>query len=106
MLNLEKKDYDLNFLCSFTFDFQMLKEILIKLAKSNLDLQNKLKKLEKSNNEKDKRLSNIEDHLNILYIPDQNSYSDSEQEEDNKKQEKKKEKEDKNVKVEEKEIKI
>ena len=106
MLNLEEKDYDLNFLCSFTFDFQMLKEILIKLAKSNLDLQNKLKKLEKSNNEKDKRLSNIEDHLNILYIPDQNSYSDSEQEEDNNKKEEKKEKEDKNVKVEEKEIKM
>ena len=106
MLNLEEKDYDLNFLCSFTFDFQMLKEILIKLAKSNLDLQNKLKKLEKSNNDKDKRLSNIEDHLNLLYIPDQNSYSDSEQEEDNKKQEEKKEKEDKNVKVEEKEIKM
>ena len=48
MLNLEEKEYDLNFLCSFTFDFQMLKEILIKLAKSNIDLQNKLKKLEKS----------------------------------------------------------
>ncbi len=104
MLNLEEKEYDLNFLCSFTFDFQMLKEILIKLAKSNIDLQNKLKKLEKSNDEKDKRISNIEDHLNILYIPDQNSYSDSE--EDSKNKEDKKEKEDKNINEEKKEIKI
>ena len=35
MLTLEEKEYDLNFLCSFTFDFQMLREILLKLAKSN-----------------------------------------------------------------------
>ena len=49
MLKLEEKDYDLNFLFKFSFDFAMLKEILLKLAKSNKDLESRIKHLEKSN---------------------------------------------------------
>ena len=47
MLKIEEKEYDLNFLFQFSFDFQMLKEILIKLAKSNQDLESRVKNLKK-----------------------------------------------------------
>ncbi len=83
MLKLEKKDYDLNFLFQFSFDFQMLKEILLKLAKSNKDLKSKMSKLEKSNKEKDERISNIEEKLNIVYIPEDKNNISSEEVEDN-----------------------
>ena len=85
MLKLEEKEYDLNFLCSFTFDFQMLKDILIKLVKSNQEMKAKINKLEEDNKEKGKRLSEIEDQLNILYIQEHNS--ESEDKEDNSKDE-------------------
>ena len=71
MLKLEEKDYDLNFLFKFSFDFAMLKEILLKLAKSNKDLESRIKHLEKSNKEKDKRISNLEEKLNVEYIPEE-----------------------------------
>ena len=104
MLKLEEQEYDLNFLCSFTFDFQMLKDILFKLAQSNHEMQKKIKKLEKSNKEKDRRLTAIEEQFNILYIPKQNSYLDSEENEDDKKKEEKEAAEDKKeIKIEEKE---
>jgi hypothetical protein len=73
MLKIEEKEYDLNFLFQFSFDFQMLKEILIKLAKSNQDLESRIKNLEKSNKEKDNRISNLEDKLNIEYNPEEKS---------------------------------
>ena len=73
MLKIEEKEYDLNFLFQFSFDFQMLKEILIKLAKSNQDLETRVKNLEKSNKEKDNRISNLEDKMNIDYIPEEKS---------------------------------
>ena len=73
MLKIEEKEYDLNFLFQFSFDFQMLKEILIKLAKSNQDLESRIKNLEKSNKEKDNRISNLEEKLNIEYIPEEKS---------------------------------
>ena len=83
MLKIEEKEYDLNFLFQFSFDFQMLKEILIKLAKSNQDLETRVKNLEKSNKEKDNRISNLEDKLNIDYIPEEKSnLSSGENEED------------------------
>ena len=104
MLKLEEQEYDLNFLCSFTFDFQMLKDILFKLAQSNHEMQKKIKKLEKSNKEKDRRLTAIEEQFNILYIPEQNSNLDSEENEDDKKKEEKEATEDKKeIKMEEKE---
>ena len=80
MLKLEEKDYDLNFLFKFSLDFVMLKEVLIKLAKSNQKLESKIKNLEKSNKEKDKRISNLEDKLNIEYIPEEKSNLSSEEE--------------------------
>ena len=120
MLTLEEKDYDLNFLCSFTFDFQMLREVLIKLAKSNQEMQEKIKNLENLNQEKDDRLSNIENKLNILYIekPKQNIEPEEVKKEEKKeeikeevKEEKKEEikeevKEEKKIEEEKKEIKI
>ena len=82
MLKLEEKEYDLNFLFQFSFDFQMLKEILIKLAKTNKDLESRIKKLEKSNKEKGKHISFIEDKLNIEYIPDKKTDLSSGEDED------------------------
>ena len=82
MLKLEEKDYDLNFLFKFSFDFAMLKEILLKLAKSNKDLESRIKHLEKSNEKKDKRISNLEEKLKIDYIPEEKYNLSSE--EDNK----------------------
>ena len=76
MLKLEEKDYDLNFLFKFSFDFAMLKEILLKLAKSNKDLESRIKHLEKSNEEKDNRISNLEEKLKIDYVPEENSEED------------------------------
>ena len=95
MLKLEEKEYDLNFLCSFTFDFQMLKDILIKLAKSNIEMQDKLNDIEKTKKEKEKRLSAIEDQLNILYIPEHNSQSEGNEEDSQKENTEKKDNEDK-----------
>ena len=107
MLKFEEKVYDLNFLCSFTFDFQMLKEVLLKLAKSNEEMQNQIKALEKTNEEKDKRLTKLEDQLNIIYIPEQNSYPDYEKDEgDIKNEEKEKEEDKKEIKFEQKETKV
>ena len=77
MLKLEENDYDLNSLCSFTFDFQILKDVLIKLAKSNQNLEKKLQNLENSNIEKNKRLSALEYKFK-LYMPEENYNSDSE----------------------------
>ena len=103
MLKLEEKEYDLNFLCSFTFDFQMLKDILLKLAKSNQEMKDKINKLDEDNKEKGKRLSEIEDQLKILYIPEHNL--ELEDKEENSKDEniKKKDTEDKNELTMEKE---
>ena len=106
MQKLEEKDYDLNFLCCFTFDFQMLKEVLIKLAKSSEIMKEKMKQLEKANEEKDIRLSKLENQLNILNIPDDNSYSDSQVDKGEiKKEEKEKEEDKKGIKFEKIEIK-
>ena len=107
MIKFEEKEYDLNLLCNFTFDFQILKEVLLKLAKSNHKLEKKIKRLEKSNEEKNKRLLTVEDRLNILFIPEENVYSNSEaseekieQKDENKNIEEKKE--EKEIKEEEK----
>ena len=63
-----------------------IKKILkIKLVKSNQEMKAKINKLEEDNKEKGKRLSEIEDQLNILYIPEHNS--ESEDKEDNSKDE-------------------
>ena len=78
MLKIEEKEYDINLLCSFTFDFQMLKDVLINLANSNKKFEKRIKKLEKLNEDKNKRLSILEERLNIITVPAENTYSDSE----------------------------
>ena len=95
MLKIEEKEYDLNFLCTFSFDFQMLKEILIKLAKSNQEMSDKINTLEEDNKEKDKRLSQIEDQLNILYVPEHNSENEGKEDDTKKENKEKKDTEDK-----------
>ena len=77
MLKIEEKEYDINLLCSFTFDFQMLKEVLINLVKSNKKFEKKIKKLEKLNEDKNKRLMILEERLNIFTVPEENNFSDS-----------------------------
>ena len=112
MLQFEEKNYDLNFLCSFTFDFQMLKEVLIQLANSNQMLEQKVKQLEESNEEKNNRLSTLEERVNILFIPKENENSHEEiieekvEKEEEKKniEEKKDEKEEKIIKDGKKEM--
>ena len=83
MLKIEQKEYDINLLCSFSFDFQMLKDVLINLAKSNIKLEKKIKRLEKLNDDKNKRLTTLEERLNIFITPEENNYSDSEINENN-----------------------
>ena len=78
MLKIEEKEYDINLLCNFTFDFQMLKDVLINLANSNKKFEKRIKKLEKLNEDKNKRLSILEERLNIISVPAENTYSDSE----------------------------
>ena len=78
MLKIEEKEYDINLLCNFTFDFQMLKDVLINLANSNKKFEKRIKKLEKLNEDKNKRLSILEERLNIITVPAENTYSDSE----------------------------
>ena len=111
MLKIEEKEYDINLLCSFTFDFQMLKDVLINLVNSNKKHEKRIKKLEKLNEDKNKRLTILEERLNIITVPAENIYSDSEALEQKEEKEIKKEenkeikenKEQKGINVEKKE---
>ena len=78
MLKIEEKEYDINLLCSFTFDFQMLKDVLINLVRTNKKFEKKIKKLEKINEDRNKRLMILEERLNIFTVPEENNFSDSE----------------------------
>ena len=78
MLKIEEKEYDINLLCSFTFDFQMLKDVLINLVRTNKKFEKKIKKLEKINEDRNKRLIILEERLNIFTVPEENNFSDSE----------------------------
>ena len=71
------------------------------MVKSNQIIQKRIIKLEKTNKEKDNRITAIEDKINIMYIPDQNSYSDEEDNEEKKKKEEKKERKRKQMLVRE-----
>ena len=73
MIKLQQKEYDMNFLLSFSFDFSLLKEVLINLLKSNQDLEQRIKKLEKSNKIKDKHILNLEEKLQIEYTPEEDN---------------------------------
>ena len=50
MLNLGKTEYDLNTL----FSFEILKEILLKLAKSQINLEEEIKKIKNTTSKHDK----------------------------------------------------
>ena len=61
MLNLENKDYDLNTL----FSFEVLKEILLKLARGQVNLEAKVQNIinlykNKDNSSKEDLLNNFE----------------------------------------------
>ena len=55
MLNLENKEYDLNTI----FSFEALKEILLKLAKAQINQQNTINNIINSNKERDKLISKL-----------------------------------------------
>ena len=56
MLHLEKKEYDLNFL----LNFEMLKEILLKLSKSQDKLEDEIKFIQMSNSQRDNIIIKLE----------------------------------------------
>ena len=65
MLKIEEKEYDLNFLFEFNFNFQMLKEILFKLAKSQQDLESKFANFTKESKDVGEIISNNDNQLDV-----------------------------------------
>ena len=59
MLKLEEELYDLNFLFSCNIDFKMLKEVLLKLAKKQTNLEKEIKSLKISNVKRDKKIAKL-----------------------------------------------
>ena len=62
MLTIEEKDYDLNYL----LHFDMLREILIKLAKNQTTLIKDVNSLKNSNKERDYKIMKIEKGIKEL----------------------------------------
>ena len=93
MLTIDEKDYDLNFL----IHFDMLREILIKLAKNQKALQNDIDLIKKSNNQRDYKIMKIakeseidfEDEDELKEKDSQNNYNENNSDDNNKKDEKK-----------------
>ena len=52
MLNLDKKEYDLN----TVFNYDILKEILLKLAKSQIKLEEEIKSIKNFNTNRDRAI--------------------------------------------------
>ena len=59
MLTIEEKDYDLKYL----IHFDMLREILIKLAKNQKSLQNDIDSIKNSNIERDNKIMSLQQHI-------------------------------------------
>jgi len=59
MLTIEEKDYDLKYL----IHFDMLREILIKLAKNQMSLQNDIDSIKNSNIERDNKIMNLQQYM-------------------------------------------
>ena len=59
MLKFEEELYDLNFLFSCNIDFKMLKEVLLKLAKKQTNLEKEIKSLKISNVKRDKKIAKL-----------------------------------------------
>jgi hypothetical protein len=74
MLHLERKEYDLNML----LNFEMLKEILIKLAKSQDKLEDEIKNINHINSKRDKIIIKLEKEIfntsNYADEKDQNKF--------------------------------
>ena len=60
MLNLSTKEYDLNTL----FSFESLKEILLELAKSQINLENEIKNIKEDNKNRDITILNVQQLIN------------------------------------------
>ena len=70
MLKLDEKDYDLNNLLGLNFD--MLKEVLLKLSSNQNNINIEIKDVKDSNEQRDKKISDLENKIKELndYIKD------------------------------------
>ena len=59
MLTIEEKDYDLKYL----LQFDMLREILIKLAKNQKSLQKDIDSIKNSNIERDNKIKSLQEYI-------------------------------------------
>ena len=60
MLKLSSKEFDLNTL----FSFESLKEILLELAKSQIQIQTEIKNINQQNEERDKKILSLKKLFN------------------------------------------
>ena len=61
MLKLEEKNYDLNYLLGFNFD--MLKEVLLKLAQNQTNLDKDIENIKDTNKNRDEKISSLEKQI-------------------------------------------
>ena len=81
MFRIEEKDYDLSLL----LNYNMLREILMKLLNNQNHLQNEIDLLKNSNNERDNKISNIEQLISEMQedgIKDENEIEPKKEKED------------------------
>ena len=64
MLKLDEKDYDLNSLLGFNFD--MLKEVLMKLVRNQNNFEKEIKDIKDANEKKDEKISSLEKQITEL----------------------------------------
>ena len=64
MLKLDEKDYDVNNLLGINFD--ILKEVLLKLSQNQSNIQIEIREVKDSNKERDNKISELENKLNEL----------------------------------------
>ena len=79
MLHLDKTDYDLNTL----FSFEVLKEILLKLAVSQDKIEKELNTMKRSNIKRDKVISKITKEMNISLEFSENDINEDNNNEEN-----------------------
>ena len=91
MLTIEEKDYDLKYL----LQFDMLREILIKLAKNQKSLQNDIDAIKNSNIERDNKIMSLQEYIKeeAGNFEDNNPINNDFQNEEDKKDEEKEQKE-------------
>ena len=79
MLHLDKTDYDLNTL----FSFEVLKEILLKLAVSQDKIEKELNTMKRSNIKRDKVISKITKEMNVSFEFSENNINEDYNNEEN-----------------------